>query len=246
MPRLKTGASSGTDSILPPIYRSTSHARVRNPLFSNPSCRTKYSTMSGAPAPDGVSSLNGTSGTTPRFEPHGHHAGATALAGPPMETTMLTTLRAPSPGPIGSSGPSFPQLSTATEEILKRVSANASAHADAPSGWEAARQQVLKSMVTSDRLPTPDANVVKRGRGASRAAHQAGVGRGRGGVGVGGGIISMTVMATGPVDGVSVARGRPPGRKRGRGAGRGVGRGGKRKRGDSPSTGVSNIMRLML
>ncbi|KAH0536587.1 hypothetical protein FGG08_006545 [Glutinoglossum americanum] len=46
--------------------------------------------------------------------------------------------------------PAFPQLSAATEEILKRVGA-----AGNQPGWEAAKQQVLQSMVTTQNMPTP-------------------------------------------------------------------------------------------
>ncbi|KAJ9655211.1 hypothetical protein H2201_008848 [Coniosporium apollinis] len=113
-------------------------------------------------------------------------------------------------GSIGAAPP-FPQYSAQTAEILKRVSANAlGTH-----GWEAARERVLKSMVTSENIapPPPAAATHKRGRGDSRGGATTAKGEG----------------AVGASSSPAVGRGRDGGRGRGRGGGRG----GKRKRATS-------------
>lgn len=56
---------------------------------------------------------------------------------------------------------SFPQYSASTEEILKRMSANGGAQA----GWEAAREQVLQRMITSQNIITSQPTGPSRGRG---------------------------------------------------------------------------------
>ena len=92
-------------------------------------------------------------------------------------------------GSSSSSGlPAFPQLSAATEEILKRVGA-----AGSQPGWEAAKQQVLQSMVTTQNMPTPPPiqNVRRRSAAVrhslsasgSPATTRGGRGGGRGGRG---------------------------------------------------------------
>ena len=115
--------------------------------------------------------------------------------------------------------PNFPQFSASTEEILKRVSANASVDTGSPS-FEAAKAKILQSIVTSDRLPTPPPLPASGRRG------------GRGGrVGT-----PSTLKSEVKEDAKPVAATATPtsGRGRGRGRGRGGGgRGGKRKRAES-------------
>ncbi|KAL1636502.1 hypothetical protein SLS56_001085 [Neofusicoccum ribis] len=120
-------------------------------------------------------------------------------------------------------------FSASTEEILRRVSANASAHVGTP-GYEAAREQVLKSMVTSDKIPTPPPmSANKRGaRGGSKAAlTSSSTPRPESTAGAG------ESSAT-PASAASVTSAR--GRASGRGRGRGGSRGGKRKRADTPDS----------
>lgn len=149
----------------------------------------------------------------------------------------------------GSSGFEMPSFSPQTEAILQRVSASSLAAATTGTpGWEAAREQVLKSMMTSDNFPTPPPPTPgsgKPGRGRGR-------GRGRGaktGSPLRNGIDETSIesatpqafkteatdLAT-PGSQDSSTRGRGRGRGRGggrpRGRGRGGGRGGKRKRAD--------------
>jgi hypothetical protein len=121
-----------------------------------------------------------------------------------------------------ATGPAFHQFSASTEEIIKRVSANASARAGSP-GYQAAREQVLQKIVTSDKFPTTSPMP-----GSKR--------------GVRGGRISGTpksevgASTLGAVSTPVSTRGRGGGRGRGRGAGRG----GKRKRADSDDSEVSS------
>ncbi|KAK3696165.1 hypothetical protein LTR37_018067 [Vermiconidia calcicola] len=119
-----------------------------------------------------------------------------------------------------------PRLSEQTECILKRVNANAAnAAAVGTPGWEAAKEQVLRDMATSDKFPTPtpprDTTTPKRGgRGGKRASF---VTDGD----------AMDVKAEGITPQPTPAsRGRGRGGGRPRGRGRGGGRGGKRKRED--------------
>lgn len=113
----------------------------------------------------------------------------------------------------------FPQYSASTAEILKRVSANALG----TQGWQAAREQVLKSMVTTESIatPPPAPTASKRGRGGSRGGSAAAKTE----AAVGGNGASSSAASSSP----AVGRGRGGGRGRGRGGGRG----GKRKRANS-------------
>jgi hypothetical protein len=124
--------------------------------------------------------------------------------------------------------PNFPQFSASTEEILKRVSANASVGAGSPS-FEAAKAKVLQNMVTSDKLPTPPplANSGRRGGRGGRIGTPS----------------ALKSEITGDPKPVMAATGTPTsGRGRGRGRGRGGGgRGGKRKRAESVDSEVSII-----
>lgn len=112
------------------------------------------------------------------------------------------------------------QYSAATAEVLRRMSENAAAHSGTP-GYEAAREQILRGIVTADKLPVPPPmSTGKRGRG------------GRGGISRADSLARASATS-GPSHTPEATRGRPRGRPRGRGRGRGTGRGGKRKREDS-------------
>lgn len=113
-----------------------------------------------------------------------------------------------------------PQVSAQTESILKRINDNAAnAAATGTPGWEAAREQVMRDMQTSDKFPTP---TPPRETGATQAAAQGGTANG--------GQITFKMEGDAiQVTPTSTGRGRGGGRPRGRG--RGGGRGGKRKRG---------------
>lgn len=131
---------------------------------------------------------------------------------------------------------SFPFYSPATAEILKRVTANSQAAATAGTpGWEAAREQVLKNMMTSDKFPTPPPHSqgsAKRGRGGKTPSA---LGNGNTTDQATPGAIEVIAYQVTPVS--SGSRGRGRGRGVGRGRGRGAGtrggtRGGKRKGGE--------------
>lgn len=126
----------------------------------------------------------------------------------------------PSLAPQAQQAPAF---SAQTAAILARAKANIAAHSAGTASYEAAREQLMKNMVTSDQLPVPAAgSTPKRGRG--------GRGRGRGGA-----------AARSPAgDGSTPGSTSTPASERGRGKvgrprgrGRGGGRGGKRKRSES-------------
>lgn len=136
-------------------------------------------------------------------------------------------ISAAAPGVNGTPPPpsfGMPQLSASTEEILQRVAArNAGFNPGTPS-YEAAKQQVLKNMRTSDSI-----QVVSAGA-ASTAASVTPARKGRGGGRAGGTLVAKAdeVNAMGLLAPMAARRGSG----RGRGTGR-VGRpkGGKRKRG---------------
>lgn len=113
-----------------------------------------------------------------------------------------------------------PQISAQTESILKRINDNAAnAAAAGTPGWEAAKEQIMRDMQTSDKFPTP---TPPRETGASQPAGQGGSANGS----------QITFKMEGDsiqVTPNSSGRGRGGGRPRGRG--RGGGRGSKRKRG---------------
>lgn len=142
----------------------------------------------------------------------------------PPRTVPLHAPFVPSTSAPNGSTPSFTGYSATTEEILKRVSANAAARQGTP-GWEAAREQVLKSMVTSDSItvtpPSALANKRGRGRGGAKAGTAAGTTRSEN--------AATGTPATASTSSPATGRGRGGGRGRGRGGGRG----GKRKREDS-------------
>ncbi|RDI88460.1 hypothetical protein Vi05172_g1479 [Venturia inaequalis] len=128
----------------------------------------------------------------------------------------------PSLAPQAQQGPTG--FSAQTAAILARAKQNIANHAGSAS-YEAAREQLMKGMVTSDQLPVPASGTApKRGRG----------GRGRGGR-TGGAARSPTGgdgSTPGSTSAPASERGRGKvGRPRGRG--RGGGRGGKRKRSES-------------
>lgn len=112
------------------------------------------------------------------------------------------------------------QLSTKTEEILRKVTLNVAAAARAGTpGWEAAREQVMRGVVTSDQMETPNQEkfISKQGdKGGKRASFADAEGK----------VDAVLLSATPGSSGRKSTRGRP------RGRGRGGGRGGKRKRED--------------
>ncbi|KAK5256595.1 hypothetical protein LTR16_002906, partial [Cryomyces antarcticus] len=111
--------------------------------------------------------------TTPQIQ--SNNAPSEALQ-PPALNQALSPLKQSPPKLSNPNGNSFavPQFSASTEEILKRVNANATANVGTQ-GWEAAREQVLKSMRTSNSMPTPPPipSTSKRGRGGSKIASPA-------------------------------------------------------------------------
>ncbi|KAK8248081.1 hypothetical protein HDK77DRAFT_217825 [Phyllosticta capitalensis] len=138
-------------------------------------------------------------------------------------TTNLAPLK---PASVLPNMPSLPTgFSASTEEILRRVSANAAAHAGTP-GYEAAREQVLKNYVTSASMtssqPTPKSK--RAGKGASKVVGMPSSMRAE----------SATRVVDGsatPASAASTASAKAKGV--GRGKGRGAGKGGKRKRAES-------------
>src|ERR1700712_5772496 len=67
------------------------------------------------------------------------------------------------PTPQAQQGPAF---SAQTAAILARAKANIAAHSAGTASYEAAREQLMKNMVTSDQLPVPaSGGTPKRGRG---------------------------------------------------------------------------------
>lgn len=169
----------------------------------------------------------------------------TSMSPPPAPTTNAANPQSQSPPPTNTSGGStpfqIPQFSASTEEILKRVSANNFVvPAAGTPGWEAARQQVLKSMVTSDKILTPPPQDVPATARAASAKVGAVPTNGHG-VGLRNSSVASGASSGGslPKDGSGASgahietprgRGRGRGRGSGRGRGRGGGRGGKRKR----------------
>lgn len=129
----------------------------------------------------------------------------------------------PSMAPQAQQGPTV--FSAQTAAILARAKQNIANHAGSAS-YEAAREQIMKGMVTSDQLPVPaSGNTPKRGRG----------GRARGGRG--GGAARSPTAGDGSTPGSTSAPASERGRGkvgRPRGRGRGGVRGGKRKRSESP------------
>ena len=116
-----------------------------------------------------------------------------------------------------------PQYSASTEQILKRINANA---ANGTPGFEAAKEQIMRDMATSDKFPTPtpprEASVPNKNSKVTKRASFAN----------GNGENAAVKMEGVTPDGApsTASRGRGVGRPRGRG--RGGGRGGKRKRED--------------
>ncbi|KAL2358680.1 hypothetical protein BJ546DRAFT_946182 [Cryomyces antarcticus] len=172
--------------------------------------------------------------TTPQIQ--SNNAPSEALQ-PPALNQALSPLKQSPPKLSNPNGNSFavPQFSASTEEILKRVNANATANVGTQ-GWEAAREQVLKSMRTSNSMPTPPPipSTSKRGRGGSKIASPAApapaaVAAATAAVEVG---PAVTANVT-PAPAIARTTGSVRGRGSGRGRGRGGGGGGKRKRAES-------------
>ncbi|KAK5169518.1 uncharacterized protein LTR77_005494 [Saxophila tyrrhenica] len=135
----------------------------------------------------------------------------------------------PKDGVTDSATPSSfqePQYSANTESILKRINDNAAnAAASGTPGWEAAKEQIMKDMATSDKFPTPtpprETPAPKRGgRGGKRTSLL-----------TDGDTIAVKMEGNGATTTpTTTGRGRGRGGGRPRGRGRGGGRGGKRKR----------------
>ena len=150
---------------------------------------------------------------------------SSSLSDPPLDETV-PALEPSTAHTLEPTHPAFepPQFSAQTEEILKRINTNAAIAAKAGTpGWEAAREQVMREMATSDKISTPEPvngiSTSRRGRGGRRTAS---VVNPNPDLIVDGDTSSATPGSTGRGRG----RGRPSGR------GRGGGRGGKRKRED--------------
>src|SRR5215469_4143100 len=104
--------------------------------------------------------------STPIVHPYSEISQAKQSSNVPSSIAPVTM---PSANGTPSSFPSG-HFSAATEELLRRVSASGAAQTGTP-GYEAAREQLLKSMVTSDRLPLPPLlSTGKRGRGVGRVS----------------------------------------------------------------------------
>ena len=112
-----------------------------------------------------------------------------------------------------TSSPTFPQLSASTEAVLKRVGKGSSA-------WDMAREIVLKGMITTQTIPTPQPT--------TRGSRRGGRGSSRGGRvlptsaptnGATNASVTATPNST-PVSSSGSSRGRGSGRGRGRGGGR--------------------------
>ena len=166
--------------------------------------------------------MNGVSSTSPAPPTSNHSTSIVhpySEASQALQSSNVLSHIAPVTMPSANGHPSsFPigHYSAATDELLRRVSASGAAQMGTP-GYEAAREQILKSMVTSDRLPLPPPlQTGKRGRGGGRISLARTDGHDR--------ATSILEQTRGR------GRGRPRGR--GRGGARG-GRGGKRKRSDS-------------
>ena len=153
-----------------------------------------------------------------------------------LDVAAHSTVPAKSPANKSATPPTFqePQFSANTESILKRINDNAAtAAANGTPGWEAAKEQVMKDMATSDKFPTPtpprETPATKRGGRGSRG------GRGGSRGSFSGDGIPGTIKTEGDASQItpaSTGRGRGRGGGRPRGRGRGGGRGGKRKRED--------------
>lgn len=128
--------------------------------------------------------------------------------------------------PTTISRPLASGLSASTEELLRRIGANAAN----PASYQAARESVLKSMVRTESVSLPESTPTKQGRGRGRG------GTPRGSATMTGGAVQTATMPT-PDSVRGTGRGRGRARARGRG-GRG-GRGGKRKRSDSDADELS-------
>ncbi|TKA72383.1 hypothetical protein B0A49_03420 [Cryomyces minteri] len=172
--------------------------------------------------------------TTPQI--HSNNAQSEALQPPALDQALLSPKQSPPklPNPNGNSF-AVPQFSASTEEILKRVNANATANAGTQ-GWEAAREQVLKSMRTSNSMPTPPPipSTSKRGRGGSKLASPAAPAPAA--VAAATAAVEADPAVTAnmtPAPAIARTTGSVRGRGSGRGRGRGGGRGGKRKRAES-------------
>lgn len=200
--------------------------------------------MTAAEAANGIPQLDGASQSTEQEMTASITATTTTTTPNAPAATTATQKPANGLNPSKAGSPfTLPAFSPATEEILKRVSANSLAAASTGTpGWEAAREAVIKSMATSDKIPTPPPReaLSKRGRGGKKSSPLS---------------IDDSIVVAAPVTPAAVGaaavdtpalhsqpsgrgrgRGRGPrgglGRGSGRGRGRGGARGGKRRKSD--------------
>ena len=189
--------------------------------------------MDGNPTGDTSLALNEDSISSEPMPSSAAPPSTSVLSDAPMTDTLEPDSSAPLPDKgsaedgIASAPFQAPQFSAQTETILKRINANAAnAAATGTPGWEAAKEQIMKDMATSDKFPTPtpprEMSAPKRGgRGGKRANFA-------GDVGAEGDPTPVKMEIEGvQTTPVSSGRGRGGGRPRGRG--RGGGRGRKRK-----------------
>lgn len=159
-------------------------------------------------------SLPGSSDRLERSYPSAQSASQASTSAAPKSSAAQLAQR-PTTQPVNGVA-SFPQLSASTEEIVKRINANGGAQP----GLQAAREQVLQRIVTSENIATPTRQTMP-GRGRGR-------GRGRARGSTGSGTRSLRERKEGAANAPST-----PTSRRGRASSRGRGgskRGGARKR----------------
>nr|POE89809.1 swm histone demethylase complex subunit phf1 [Quercus suber] len=163
---------------------------------------------------------------------------AAASYPPPSSTSGISepplTDRAPSEGqPVSSesnaqetsTNPVF-QLSEQTTSVLDRIRANGGQAANATLAFEAAKEQMMRTMATTDKIPTPSpSGVTTRGGKAGRS------GKGPKRASLAGDGVDNAETASQSPSTRGRGRGRPPGKARGS-RGRAGGKNGTKKRED--------------
>jgi len=176
--------------------------------------------MPTAASPSNTGSMAAPAAPGPSDVAHSSSSSAplsSVLSDPPSESANSAPQTVPTTA-VNTSAAERP-YSAQTEEIVKRINANAAtAAASGTPGWEAAREQIMRDYPTAEKLATPDAASVAKERSASTSSAK-----------MNGDTIAV---ATPAAPAAAAARGSARGRPRGRGRGRGGGRGGKRKRED--------------